>query len=145
MLLLVTASSVITEKKILQLNIAWLCCYNFLSLMVFYLGEGPGSLPPSSLATLMTFVLLVKMILMHRKPVYVSPLTRRYCNAIDWYFSTQNCSIGSGKRWRIILLRLDTVKVIVFRKGFTAQLTVPISKWIIFKNDSSIILRTKTG
>ena len=35
---------VITEKK-LQLNIARLCCHNFLSLVVFWLGGGgPG--PP---------------------------------------------------------------------------------------------------
>ena len=41
---------VIAEKKKLQLNIAKLCCHNFLSLVVFWLGGGPG-LPGPPLAT----------------------------------------------------------------------------------------------
>ena len=49
-LLLITVMCVITEKKLL-LNIARLCCHNFLSLVVFWLGgPGPPGPPPPGYA-----------------------------------------------------------------------------------------------
>ena len=47
---------VITEKK-LQLNIARLCCHNFLSSVVFQLGGGglPGTLPGYDYGTVRLF------------------------------------------------------------------------------------------
>ena len=50
-LLLITVMCVITEKK-LQLNIARLCCHNFLSLVVsgILIAGGPGPLAPTGYA-----------------------------------------------------------------------------------------------
>ena len=63
---------VIIEKK-LQLNIARLCCHNFLSLVVFWLGGGGPPAPPPWLR--LWAGLMLEMMNVHDAQPYQKPLT----------------------------------------------------------------------